>query len=266
MLQRALYRCACSGSSCIGSGSGISSSAVLARGTRAPQQRVDGFARVVLTHSSYCDGLVDFVGKLREHPDISTITPARITRARGNAPQFGFRVSTELPGGGGGRAGSGGSGGFKAVARKGSTAQEVFVVTSLGREALDEHIEHTYERMGLSPGGGSGRAPRRGQLKRAHRRQQSEQRQKQRTASRAGHAGKARSAVVGRHATVLAAVQVAAAAAADEHAADEREEDEARAYDEYVRGCGGGGTEGGGDEEDEDPWAVYLHEDDGARR
>ncbi len=84
--------------------------------------------RVVITHSTYIEGLIPLLQKLAALPGIDTITPAVIKRVRGRRPGLGLAVSVPI------------TGGFKLIARRGSSAQEVFMVTSLEREALEERI------------------------------------------------------------------------------------------------------------------------------
>ncbi len=84
--------------------------------------------RLVITHSTYLEGLIPLLKQLVKDPAIDTITPAVIARVRGRAPELRLRVSTPI------------SGGWKLVARRGSSAQEVFVVTGLGAPELEERI------------------------------------------------------------------------------------------------------------------------------
>ena len=85
--------------------------------------------RVVITHSTYIEGLIPLLKLLATDPDISTVTPAVISRVRGRSTLLSLRVSTPI------------TGGHKVNARRASTAQEVFVVTALSREALQERID-----------------------------------------------------------------------------------------------------------------------------
>ena len=86
--------------------------------------------RVVITHSTYVDGLIPWLKALAHETGIQTITPAVINRVRGRSPELKLRVSTPI------------QGGYKLVARKGSSAQEVFVVTTMTRLALEQAVEH----------------------------------------------------------------------------------------------------------------------------
>jgi hypothetical protein len=85
--------------------------------------------RVVITHSTYLEGLIPLLQNLATQKGIDTITPAVISRVRGHSPRLRLRVSTPIVGG------------FKILARRGSTAQEVFVVTSWTRETLQGELE-----------------------------------------------------------------------------------------------------------------------------
>ena len=84
--------------------------------------------RLVITHSTYLEGLIPVLKRLVRHPAIETITPAVISRVRGRAPELRLRVSTPI------------LGGWKLVARRGSSAQEVFVVTALSDQELAQEI------------------------------------------------------------------------------------------------------------------------------
>jgi len=69
-----------------------------------------------------------------QDPAIDTITPAVIARVKGRSPELRLRVSTPI------------TGGWKLVARRGSSAQEVFVVTALNAEALEDRIVQALHR------------------------------------------------------------------------------------------------------------------------
>ena len=84
--------------------------------------------RVVVTHSTYIPGLIPLLEKLATIPRIQTITPAVISRARSNAPTLQLKVSVAT------------MGGHKLIARKGKSAQEVFVVTELSKGDLEDAI------------------------------------------------------------------------------------------------------------------------------
>ncbi|MBM5796807.1 MAG: hypothetical protein FJ050_09350 [Cyanobacteria bacterium M_surface_7_m2_040] len=81
--------------------------------------------RLVITHSTYLDGLIPVLRRLASAPAIDTITPAVIGRVRGRSPQLQLRISTPI------------QGGHKLVARRGGSVQEVFVVTALSAAELE---------------------------------------------------------------------------------------------------------------------------------
>ena len=86
-------------------------------------------ARLVITHSTYVEGLIPLLRRLATLPEIDTITPAVITRVRGRSPGLRLRVSSPI------------TGGHKLLARRGNTAPEVFVVTRLSRDQLQEELD-----------------------------------------------------------------------------------------------------------------------------
>ena len=85
--------------------------------------------RVVITHSTYVEGLIPWLKSLAKETSIQTITPAVISRVRGRSQMLELRVSIPI------------RGGYKLVARKGSSAQEVFVITELEKGQLQTVLE-----------------------------------------------------------------------------------------------------------------------------
>jgi hypothetical protein len=90
--------------------------------------------RVVITHSTYIEGLIPLLRELAEDPLIGTITPAVISRTRGRTPRLSLRVSTPI------------TGGHKVNARRAGSAQEVFVLTGLDREGLQGRLDQLLAR------------------------------------------------------------------------------------------------------------------------
>ena len=86
--------------------------------------------RLVITHSTYVEGLIPWLKVLAKDPEIQTITPGVISRVRGRCSGLQLRVSTPV------------CGGYKVMARRGTTAQEVIGVTQLEREELLKRIDH----------------------------------------------------------------------------------------------------------------------------
>lgn len=85
--------------------------------------------RLVLNHSTNMQGLIPILQKLVRNKNIKTITPAVISRAKGKSSKLIIRLSVKT------------INGYKAIARKGKTAQEVFISTDLSRDELKEIID-----------------------------------------------------------------------------------------------------------------------------
>ena len=86
--------------------------------------------RLVWNHSTHLPGLIPILKRLINCPGIRTVTPAVLKRVRSNAQTFRLKVSVPI------------QGGFKLIARKGKTAQEVFVITELSKNELEDAIAH----------------------------------------------------------------------------------------------------------------------------
>ena len=67
--------------------------------------------------------------KLVRNKNIKTITPAVISTAKGRSSKLKIRLSVKT------------INGYKAIARKGKTAQEVFISTDLSKEELKDIID-----------------------------------------------------------------------------------------------------------------------------
>lgn len=85
-------------------------------------------ARLVLNHSTHIPGLIRILEALAKQSGIQTITPGVICKARGHAPRMQLRISVPI------------RGGFKIIARQGKTVQEVFILTTLSQEQLEDAI------------------------------------------------------------------------------------------------------------------------------
>lgn len=92
--------------------------------------------RVVLNHSTHVEGLIPVLEEVAKQVGIKTVTPGVIGRAKGKTPHLSLRISVAI------------RGGFKVVARRGNTVQEVFVVTVLDRDQLEEVLRYSLERRG----------------------------------------------------------------------------------------------------------------------
>jgi hypothetical protein len=84
--------------------------------------------RIVWNHSTHLPGLIPILERLARLEAIQTITPAVIGHAKSNSPCMKIKVSVPI------------RGGFKLIARRGKTFQEVFVLTSLSQVELEETI------------------------------------------------------------------------------------------------------------------------------
>ena len=89
--------------------------------------------RLVLNHSTNLEGLIPILKKLALNINIKTVTPAIISRVRGRSSKLDIRLSVKT------------ISGYKAIARKGRTAQEVFISTDLSKEELKRLLE-TYSK------------------------------------------------------------------------------------------------------------------------
>ena len=85
--------------------------------------------RLVFNHSTNIEGLIPILQKLALDINIKTITPAAISRARGRSSKLIIRLSVKT------------INGYKAIARKGKTAQEVFISTDLSKDELKKIID-----------------------------------------------------------------------------------------------------------------------------
>ena len=85
--------------------------------------------RLVLNHSTNIEGLIPILRKLALDINIKTVTPAVISRVKGKSSKLIIRLSVKT------------INGYKAIARKGSTAQEVFISTDLSKDELSKIID-----------------------------------------------------------------------------------------------------------------------------
>ena len=84
--------------------------------------------RLVWNHSTHIPGLIPVLEKLIARTKITTVTPGRISRAKGHCPKLKLRVSVPI------------RGGYKVIARQGKTVQEVFILTDLNQTELEKAI------------------------------------------------------------------------------------------------------------------------------
>ena len=84
--------------------------------------------RVVITHSTYLEGLINILKKLANDSEIKTITPGVIKRTKSKRESLEIKVTVKT------------RGGYKAVVRKGKSVQEVFIITKYKKEELQKKI------------------------------------------------------------------------------------------------------------------------------
>ncbi|MGB3641797.1 MAG: DUF2103 domain-containing protein [Rivularia sp. (in: cyanobacteria)] len=84
--------------------------------------------RLVWNHSTHIPKLIPVLERLCNQRGIQTVTPGVIRRVRGHSPQLQLKVSVPI------------LGGFKVIARHGKTVQEVFILTILEQEQLENAI------------------------------------------------------------------------------------------------------------------------------
>ena len=84
--------------------------------------------RLVLNHSTNIEGLIPILRKLALNINIKTVTPGVISRVKGRSSKLIIRLSVKT------------INGYKAIARKGKTAQEVFISTDLTKEELKKML------------------------------------------------------------------------------------------------------------------------------
>ena len=80
--------------------------------------------RIVLTHSTYFEGLIPILKKLALNKQIQTVTPGIIAKVKGRSSKLIIRVSVKT------------ISGYKAIARRGQTAQEIFISTNISKDEL----------------------------------------------------------------------------------------------------------------------------------
>ncbi len=84
--------------------------------------------RLVINHSTNLEGLIKKLRRLSKNNQISTITPGAISKAKGKNNKFKIRITTKI------------TGGYKLLARKGFTVQEIFIITKMRKEELENEI------------------------------------------------------------------------------------------------------------------------------
>lgn len=85
--------------------------------------------RLVLNHSTHIPGLIPVLERLSDEPGIKTVTPGRLARVRGRPVPLTIKVSVPI------------TGGYKLQTRSKGQVQEVFVITDLTAEALQNLLD-----------------------------------------------------------------------------------------------------------------------------
>ena len=87
--------------------------------------------RLVQNHSTNIEGLIKWLKKIAESKEIKTITPASLSKAKGRGEKLKIKITVKT------------NEGFKLLARKGKLVQEVFIITNLEQDKIDDLIEKT---------------------------------------------------------------------------------------------------------------------------
>jgi len=91
--------------------------------------------RLVWNHSTHLPGLIPILERLVAYPGIQTVTPGEIARVRGHSPRLRIKVSVPI------------RGGYKLIARRGKTVQEVFVITERDKADLDRTLAEIVDQV-----------------------------------------------------------------------------------------------------------------------
>jgi hypothetical protein len=85
--------------------------------------------RLVLNHSTHIAGLLPVLEHLAGYPEIKTITPGRLARVKGRPTTLKIKVTVPV------------TGGYKLQARSQGNVQEVFVVTNMDANTLQNTLD-----------------------------------------------------------------------------------------------------------------------------
>ena len=99
--------------------------------------RALSMARLVHNHSSVAPGLKEVLDRLADRlPDEDTITPGRLAQTKGRRERFTISFGAAGP-----------VHGFKLIARKGKSTQEVFINSKMPRDEMEKHIEWCVDKV-----------------------------------------------------------------------------------------------------------------------
>ncbi len=85
--------------------------------------------RLVQTHSTYIEGLIDVLKILKKDKDVKTLTPGVIFRVKSHSDNLRIKITRQVPGG------------YKTIVKKGRSAQELYILTSCKRYDLESKIK-----------------------------------------------------------------------------------------------------------------------------
>jgi hypothetical protein len=90
--------------------------------------------RLVWNHSTHIPGLISVLETLlSQEIQIQTVTPGRLSTVRSHAPHLRLKVSVPI------------RGGYKLIARKGKSAQEVFILTEVEQAQLEAAVRQAID-------------------------------------------------------------------------------------------------------------------------
>ncbi len=85
--------------------------------------------RIVITHSTYIEGIIPILKQLANDNRIKTVVPGVIKQTKARSNGMKIKVTKKI------------MGGYKLLTRKGNSVQEVFVVTQLDKSLLESKLE-----------------------------------------------------------------------------------------------------------------------------
>tara|TARA_Y100001968_G_scaffold130645_1_gene119234 strand:- start:760 stop:1029 length:270 start_codon:yes stop_codon:yes gene_type:complete len=87
--------------------------------------------RLVITHSTYIEGLLKWGKKICDQKGIKTVTPGLIGRTKGKVNKLTFRVCRKT------------DNGYKLIARNKKSFQEIYIVSNLDTAEFKNLVENS---------------------------------------------------------------------------------------------------------------------------
>ncbi len=87
--------------------------------------------RLVQNHSTHIEGLIKWLKRIAERPEVKTVTPASLSKTNGRGEKLVLKLTIKT------------KEGYKLLARKGKLVQEVFLVTNLEEKEIKQIITET---------------------------------------------------------------------------------------------------------------------------